>query len=118
MSNLLQNEHFIELLITLIGILLTILKSTELYKKHVKERYEKALACLEVGIKETQDIYVEAIKKAREDGKLTDEEKLEAKNKAIEHAKELGAKLGIDVITILGQEFLDTIIAKKVNEIK
>ena len=113
-----NNEVFIELVITILGLILTIFKGTEIYKKHVKEKYETAISCLEAGILEVQEAYVSDIKKAREDGKLTEEEKLAARNKALNRANEIGAKLGIDVISILGRDFLDYLIAKKVNEIK
>src|SRR6056297_1825538 len=46
--------------------------------------------------------YVAGLKKGREDGKLTDEEKSEARKMAVEKVKQLGKDKGVDYLKTYG----------------
>lgn len=61
---------------------------------------------------------MEALKKAKADGKLTPEEKAAARVKAIAYAQEFGRTRGIDMVEELGREYVPVLISKIVRVLK
>ncbi len=78
----------------------------------------KAMACLEAGVQSAYDSYVRAIKLASEDGKLTDEERKQARQIAIDAAKAYATTYGIDLVKELGAEMLPVLIEKVISKLK
>lgn len=76
---------------TLFGMLLSLVTLYLSYKRINNEILKEALEALQAGVAHSDDTFVEWAKKAKEDGKLTKEEREEAlkiaKNKALELAK-------------------------------
>lgn len=83
-----------------------------------QERYKKAVQALEAGVDATFRSYVQAIKEGREDGKLTREEMRLARKRAKDAAVEIGKTRGVDVLTEIGSEYLDVLIARIVKSLK
>lgn len=74
----------------------------------------KALSFLEAGVSQTYEGFVRARKKAAADGKLTDEERAEARRMAVETAKTYALENGLDLIQVLGGEALLSVTLEKV----
>lgn len=62
--------------------------------------------------------YVKARKDASEDGKLTDEEKKEARNKALAMLKSIGKEKGIDYAKTYGVQAVTALVEKYVTKNK
>lgn len=118
LNSLLTNEAFITLLMTLFGTLLTAIQGMKWYQNKIKGNYDKAVDVVGAAVVEVAETYTEELKKANADGKLTDEEKKIARERALEIAKQLGAKSGLNVVNLIGEELINSIIAKKVAELK
>ena len=78
----------------------------------------KAVECLEAGVQASYDSYVRAIKLASEDGRLTEEERKQARQLAIDAAKAYAASYGIDLVKTLGAEMLPVMIEKILSKLK
>jgi hypothetical protein len=116
-------EHFaLDWVVALVGTVLalawTFFKSRDIYKEMRQAKYFAAIEALEAGVEKTYQVYVEALKEARTDGKLTREEKAAARRKAIAYAQEFGRTRGIDVIELLGKEYIPVLITKIVRLLK
>ncbi len=118
LSEMLASEQGLMMLGTVLGGFWTALKSSEWYGRTRQRRYHKALTALEAGVVCTYESYVRAIKESREDGKLTDEERRAARNRARVAAVSFARTQGIDVVRELGEEYLDLWIAKMVRKQK
>ncbi len=81
-------------------------------------RKEKAVFCLMEGVKEVGDAWVRAIKLAREDGKLTEEERRRANQEAIDFAIAYAERQGIDILKFFAEETLPAIIDYLVRKLK
>ncbi len=106
------------LVTAILGSIWTAFRSSEFYGRARSQRYGEALQALEAGVELTYRTYVQAIKEAREDGKLTKEEARLARRRAREAAIEFGRTRGIDILKELGAEYIDLIIAKQVKQLK
>jgi len=82
------------------------------------QRLQRALEILEAAIEETYRTYVQAIKAARADGKLTEDERRNARQMARERAIALGKLAGVDVLRVLGEPFIDLWLTRLVNRAK
>ncbi len=78
----------------------------------------EALGFLEAGVARTYQIYVKARKTASEDGHLTTEEKLEARELALMHAKDYAMKEGLNLVATLGADMIPVLIEKAVGGLK
>jgi hypothetical protein len=78
----------------------------------------KAMECLEAGVQNAYDEYVRAIKLASEDGKLTEEERRNARTLAIDSAKAYAKNYGIDLVKELGAEMLPKLIEGILSKFK
>lgn len=114
----LSSEPALALLGTVLGGLWTFFKSSEWYGRTQRRRFNKALKALEAAVEQTYRTYVRAIKEAREDGRLTEEEMRHARSIARHTAIEFGRTQRIDVLRELGEEYLDLWIAKLVKKLK
>jgi hypothetical protein len=117
-ANVLSSEMGLTVLGTLLGGVWTAFRSSEWYRRVSERRYNKALQALEAGIELTYRTYVRAIKQSREDGKLTDEERQQARRQARQAAIEFGRSQGVDVAREVGAEYMDALIAKLVGKLK
>jgi len=108
--------------VALVGTLLaaawTFFKSRDLYEKIRQQRYFVAVEALEAGVEKTYRVYVQALKEAKADGKLTPDERAAARQKAVAYAQEFGCTRGIDVIEELGREYIPVLISKIVRMLK
>jgi len=117
-ADVLLSDSALALVGTALGGAWTVFKSLDCFRRAQTRRYGKALETLEAGVEHTYRTYVEAIKSAREDGKLTREERREARRRAREAALRFGQANGIDVLAEIGDEYLDLRIAKLVKRLK
>jgi len=118
LSNLISSEPGLALIGAILGGIWTAFRSSDWYQRVQRQRHSKSLEALEAGVEITYRTYVKAIKEARADGKLTDEEAREARRRAREAAVEFGRTQGIDVLRELGTEYIDLWIAKLVKRLK
>ena len=88
------------------------------YTRLRDQRFRRALHILEAAIEETYRTYVQAIKTARADGKLTEAERRHARQLARDRALALGKQAGIDLLRELGEPFVDLWITRLVNQAK
>jgi hypothetical protein len=102
--NFLNSDAFIGLIMSVLVTGWGLFKSSDWWKAHVDKRREKAIDCLEAGVDTSYRSYVQAIKHARDDGKLTPEEMAEAREIAITAAIDYGREKGVDVVKELGPE--------------
>jgi hypothetical protein len=121
MKELLQ-DFALDWVVALVGTVVagawTFFKSRDLYQEMKEQKYSAAMDALEAGVEKTYRVYVEALKRAKADGKLTPEEKAAARQKAIAYAQEFGRTRGIDVIDELGREYIAVLIGKIVRALK
>ena len=117
-GSLLNSEAGLTLVTTLLGGIWTLFRSSEWYRRAQEQRYNKALAALEAGVESTYRTYVRAIKESRADGKLTDEEMRDARQRAQEAAIQFGRTKGVDVLKELGAEYMDLLTSKLVKQLK
>jgi hypothetical protein len=113
-----NSEAGLTLVSGLLGGIWTFFRSTDLYRRAKERRFAKAVQALEAGVEQTYRTYVKAIKDAREDGKLTEEEARVARQRARDAAIEFGRTQGVDVLGTLGAEFADLWISKLVQRAK
>jgi len=106
------------LVATIVAAAWTFFKSRDLYQRMKQEKYFAAVQAPEAGVEKTYRVYVEALKEAKADGKLTPEEKATARQKALAYAQEFGRTRGIDVIEELGREYIPVLISKIVRLLK
>lgn len=98
----------VEIVVTLVGLAWAFFKSTEWYKDTISTpRREKAIESVQAGVAEVYDTYTREIKAASADGHLSPEERKKARQLAKEAAIKYGKANGVDIIKILGQEFID-----------
>jgi hypothetical protein len=118
MDNVLQSDQGLTLVATVLGAFWAFLQSTKLFSQARTRRYYRAVEALEAGVEQTYRSYVRAIKEAREDGTLTDEEQRNARALARQAAVEFGESQGVDVLRELGAEYIDLWIARLVKKLK
>ena len=117
-GDVLSSDPGLTLLGTALGGLWTLFKSSEWFGRLRRRRFGKALRALEAGVELTYRTYVREIKKARADGRLTEEEKRRARRLARETAVEFGRAHGVNVLRELGEDYLDLWVAKLVRRWK
>lgn len=80
-----------------------------------KWRLERAVQCIAAGVRETYEEYVREIQKARQDGKLSSEERSLAMRMALEKAKEYARREGFELIKAYAEEFLPVIVERVIG---
>lgn len=110
--NLLGGEGLTATVIAAIAGVFGLVRKIETVRKN---NLDKALACVETGVRETYETYVRELKKAREDGKLTPEERQAAVAQAIETAKVYAREQGIDLLKYYAKEYLPVLVDRFVS---
>ncbi len=118
LETFLSSEAGLALVGSFFGGVWVLFKSSDWYQRRLRHRYQRALLALEAGVQQAYDSYVRAIKEARKDGKLTDDERKRARDIAREAAITFGRGQGVDVVRQLGQEFVDTLTNRMVRKLK
>lgn len=108
----------ITLLGSAIGAVWAGFKSSEQYQLLERRRFQKALLALESGVERTYQAYVKAIKAGRADGRLTESEKARARSLARTRAIALAKEAGVDLLRIIGEDYVDVWIARLVRKRK
>lgn len=93
---------------TLLAAGITWLVGKLISKINATETEKEALNCLADGVTQTYYDFVKLAKSAASDGKLTEAEKTEARNLAIQKAKELATGKAKDLLVQAGTERLNT----------
>jgi len=118
MDQLLTTESGLTMVAGILGAVWAFFRSTDAYGRLRDRRYFRAVEALEAGVEQTYRTYVRAIKEAREDGKLTEDEQRHARALARQAAVEYGERQGVDVLRELGNEYIDLWIARLVKKLK
>ena len=114
-----MNELYLELIATIVAIVYSFVKASDWYKEHVVgSKREKAIDAIIAGVNKTYEEYTKEIKAANNDGKLTKEERAEARRLAKEAAIEFGKKNGVDIVRNIGEDFIDSYLENAVREMK
>lgn len=103
---------------TIFGAVWAAFRSSEWYGRLRRQRFQQGLLALEAGVEETYRTYVQALKEARADGTLTEEEKRQARALAKERAVAIAQCEGVDLLRAVGAEYIDLWIAKLVKKLK
>ena len=112
------HETLLTGVITLAGLLWSLLRAADLAQHLRRARLRKAVLVLQAAVDETWRTYVQAIKAGRADGKLTAEEARRARELAKARAYALARREGVDLLRELGPAFLDLWVAKTVKRLK
>jgi hypothetical protein len=118
LGTVLGSEAGFTLITAIVGSIWTALRSSEWAQQARGRRYAKAVEALEAGVELTYRTYVREIKQLRQDGKLTDDEMREARQRARDAAVEFGRTQGLDVVRELGAQYVDLAISKLVKKLK
>jgi hypothetical protein len=119
-SRALSSELFMSLALVLVPWGLARLFAWWRAERRVREDevYAAAVEALEVGVGEAWERFGRAWKHAHADGKLTDEERERLRSVARETAVALGREDGLDVLKVLGERAIKTLIRKIVERRK
>jgi len=118
LETLLNSDSGLTLVAGLVGMVWTVFKGSDWFKRRSNDRWETAVESLEAAVEATYRDYVKAIKDAREDGSLTPQETQQARAMARTRAKAIGERQGIDVLRVLGEDTADLWISKAVRKLK
>ena len=118
MLDLLDNEVFMGLIASIVSVIWAALRASEWYAKFCKARFDKAFLAVEAGAQITYETYVRECKIANEDGKLTPEERKDAREMAIEAAKRFGLSHGVDVGREITEEYIDLALDKAIAKLR
>ena len=117
-ENIFSSDAGLTMVSAALGSIWTAFKTSEWRRRAQETRYAKAVQALEAGVDTTYRAYVQSIKEARTDGKLTAEEAALARERAIQTAVTYGREQGVDVLTEVGANYADLLIAKLVKKLK
>lgn len=107
--DLLGNENLTAAVLGLIALVFGVVKKIEAAQRW---KLQKALEALEAGVRETYVTYVRQIKLAREDGKLTADERSFALQQALAYARRYAAEQGVDLLKFYGKEYLPVLVER------
>lgn len=107
--------HIPDILVVLIGLAFTFM----VRKKWIKEELAKKLEeDISAAVTATYLEYVKAKKLASEDGKLTEEEKKEARSIALKKLAEIGKEKGVDYAKTYGVPLIMSLVERMVQRNK
>ena len=118
LATILASEAALTTVAGIVGTIWTAFKSRDAYRRARDRRYGSALRALEAGVEHTYRTYVRAIKEGRADGKLTEAERAEARRRARRAAIQFGRTEGVNVVTELGEDYVNLWIDKLVRRAK
>ncbi len=105
-------------MVAVFGSVWAIMRAYELYQQLKNSRYRLALTIIESAVQKTYDTYTREIKKAREDGKLTPEERKKAFHLAMQTAIEMARGQNIELNNIIRKELLPYFIHRALQKLK
>lgn len=117
-TNLAENENTLTVVVTLLGVAWTSLKSSAWFRMRRKRQFGEAVEILEAAVEETYRVYVRSMKEGRADGKLTENERRRARLLARERAILLAKREGLDLLRLIGEDRVNLWIAKLVKRLK
>ena len=116
--DLIDNEVLAKLVIGAVAMAWTALKGSDWYRQFCKARFDQAFLAVEAGVQLTYETYVRECKRLNEDGKLTDNERTEARRLAIEAAKMFGKSHGVDVARQITDEYIGLALDKAIAKLR
>jgi len=102
----------------ILALLWTIFRSSDWYARRKSARIAQAIALLETAVARTYEEYVRAIKHARADGKLTEEERRQARQQALNTALRMAQKESLPLLRLLGPAHVERHVAQIVKRAK
>lgn len=116
--DLLESDAILTGIALLFATFWTLCKGSDWLVEHRHKRLREALRALEAGVEATYREYVRALKEQRPDGRLTLEEQQTARAYAKDRAEAIARVQGIDLMGVIGAEFIDLWICKLVRKLK
>jgi len=104
-----------QLLLTVVAAVWTAFKGSDLWERSKQSKVDKALLALEAGVQTSYEVYVRECKLANEDGKLTTQERANARQRAIDAAKLYASKEGINLVETLGADYITMLVERVVR---
>lgn len=117
-STVLGSEPVISLAVTLAGTAIGMLFGTLRSKVKRDSEIDELLHFVETGVNECYEVFVRDIKAKADDGKLTREERMQARSKARSYAIQKAKLEGVDLVARMGSAALDNWIKRIVDEKK
>lgn len=96
----------------------TLFRSSDWFVQRRTAKVARALAVLETAVARTYEEYVRAIKASRADGKLTDGERREARQRALNMAMEIAREEWLPLLHLLGRAHVERHLAQIVKRAK
>ncbi|MCX8065993.1 MAG: hypothetical protein N3G21_12625 [Candidatus Hydrogenedentes bacterium] len=112
------DQFIFYILLCLFGTGWVVMKAVDIYQRIKVSRYKMLLTIIESAVQETYDTYTREIKKAREDGKLTPEERRKAFDLALQKAVEIGKRQRLEIMKLLPKEVLKYYILRALQRLK
>ena len=81
-------------------------------------RLERALQCLEAGVRQTYEEYVRGVKEASDDGKLSPEQRETATRRALAAARDYARREGIDLLRHYAEAYLPVAVDRIVRRFR
>lgn len=118
-TSFLTSNEGLALIVTIFGSLWTLFQGSQFWKQYVQGKFDKAILAVEAGVEQTYRAYVQGLKTAPgATGTLTAAQANQARDLAKAAAVEYGKKNGVDIVSTLGQEFVDLYLTRAVNKAK
>ena len=122
MLEYLKDPTILELIFSILAGIWTFIRATEFYKEHVGEKYQLLVDLVESSVVKIYETYVRERKadtSTAPEGKLAENERSVARDRAISLVKDLAAERGLDIKKLVGSdEELEALVQKTVNELK
>jgi hypothetical protein len=106
------------ILFSILSTALTWFKGSEYWGRVKDTRWATAVSAVDAAVTEVYENYVRDLKNGREDGKLTDEERREARDRALSLAIDIGKTRGVDVMAEIGTSFVRDVLEDAVQKRK
>ncbi len=117
-QDFIQSDEAFKVIAAILALLWTLFRSSDWYARQKSARVAQAIALLETAVARTYEEYVRAIKHSRVDGKLTDEERREARQRAMNTAIDMAQKQWLPLLRLLGPAHVERHLAQIVKRAK
>ena len=122
MNRILMDEAFLPALASVIAAVYMAFKAWARVQWQLQDRqaqrWETALDAIEAAVLEVYEEYVRGIKQDRPDGKLTNQQRLRARQMAKEKAIDIAQERGIKLLGLVGNATMTPWIEKAVRRLK
>lgn len=118
MMEFLNSEAILNIIAAAVALGFGLIKRMEWMQRAKNERYLTAMQAIAAGVDQSYTEYVKEIKEGQADGKLTSDEIVKARRKALNFARNFARKEGVDLVTELGASFLESILTRAVQQAK